>query len=92
MSYVNVRQSWTIVQPNARPKNDNVATLQKHEDKTDEPFNIRMQRMRIRSSISLNVLATTLSITPSSLASMERGDEIPSEDVQRRILFALKVE
>ena len=84
--YVNVRQSWTVLQPVTRSNKADPSIV---APKTDE-FCKRMQEARIASGMSLRQLAAHVGLSVDVVADYERGTDQPSDDMGRRMLFALK--
>lgn len=84
--YVNVRQSWTVLQPVTR---SNKADPSIATPKTDE-FCKRMQEARITSGMSIKQLAVHVGLPVDVVADYERGTDQPSDDMGRRVMFALK--
>jgi len=88
--YVGVRQSWTILKTTKQPKD----TI---DNSNEEPivtnanlsFSNRMQELRIRSFMTLDELSKHLRIPSAQLARYERGEDVPSDDVCKKILFSL---
>ena len=88
--YVSVRQSWTILK-NVRQSKD---TIDENSEDTKVSsahlsFSNRMQEMRIRSFMTLDEMSKHLGIPSAQLARYERGEDIPSDDMCKRILFSL---
>ena len=88
--YVSVRQSWNILKTAKQSKD----TIDKgNEDSTVTSshlsFSNRMQEMRIRSFMTLDDMSKHLGIPSSQLARYERGEDVPSDDLCKKILFSL---
>ena len=88
--YVSVRQSWTILKTSKQSKDtidegneDNIVTS------SHLSFSNRMQEMRIRSFMTLDDMSKHLGIPSAQLARYERGDDVPSDDLCKKILFSL---
>lgn len=96
--YVTVRQEWNVLRPvrGLKRSPDGVApghTAAAHQVTSavnSTSFAQRMQEARIRASTSMDALAKQVHIPAATLANYERGDDVPSEDLMRRILFSLQ--
>lgn len=96
--YVSVYASWSMIDPPVRRthtttiapihKDDRPATF--HEE--DQSFAQRMQHMRIAARMSVATLAEAARIPAERISSYERGDEEPSDEVQRAILVILRTD
>lgn len=97
--YVTVRQEWSVLRPVRGLKRaadavagpvDAAPGRQATPIAADTTFAQRMQEARIRASTSLDALARQVHIPMATLADYERGDDVPSDDLMRRILFSLQ--
>ena len=85
--YVPVWQTWTLVRP--------VSTSETITSAINRPLpdvRQRVQTARIQRRLTVHELARRVQCDPEQIAAFERGEEIVTDDVQKRVFLELKLQ
>ena len=85
--YVNVEQRWTVIKPT---KNQTQPPALVKPPSTNDEMRAQIQAARVDAQISLSKLAQMVGLPLQTLCDVERGVDTLSDELYRRIMFALK--